>query len=84
MRSGKSEACFLVSLFRNINIIKGNGNKACFVFLIISCNNILFLGASKNGNWDGAIKNCTFSGHPAILAKLNLLANKSIYWSNGY
>jgi hypothetical protein len=27
-----------------------------------------------------AIENCTFGKHPAVLAKLNLLANKSIYW----
>jgi hypothetical protein len=27
------------------------------------------------------IKNCSFSGHLSVLAKLYLLTNKSIYWS---
>jgi hypothetical protein len=34
----------------------------------------------KNGRCDGAIVNCTFGEHPAVLANNNLLANKSIYW----
>ena len=70
----------LVSLFRNINIVKSGGSEAYFVFLTTPYNNILFLRESKNGNWDEAIKNCSFGGHPAVLAKFNLLANKSIYW----
>jgi len=41
------------------------------------------LGESKIGVWKGIIKNCTFGEHPAVLVKLNLLANKSIYWSKG-
>ena len=41
---------------------------------------ILFLGHLKNDGCDGAIKNCTFGEHPAVLAKRNLLANKSSYW----
>jgi hypothetical protein len=31
----------------------------------------------------GAIEKCTFGEHSAVLAKLILLANKSIYWSKG-
>ena len=42
-----------------------------------------FIFESKNRVCDGAIENCMFGGHLAILAKLNLLANKSIYWSKG-
>jgi len=26
------------------------------------------------------MENCTFAEHPGVLAKLKLLANKSIYW----
>jgi hypothetical protein len=51
-----------------------------FVFLTTPWNYILFLRESKNSNWDGAIKNCTFSEYPAVLTKSDLLANKSIYW----
>jgi len=54
-----------------------------FCILTIPWNYILFLGESKNGNWDGAIKNCTLSEHPAVLANNNLLTNKSIYWPKG-
>ena len=39
-----------------------------------------FYANRKNGNWNGAIKNCTFGGHLAVLTKSDLLANKSIYW----
>jgi hypothetical protein len=34
---------------------------------------ILNLGQLKNDGCDGAIKNCTFGEHPAVLAKRNLL-----------
>jgi hypothetical protein len=63
--------------------VKGGGSESYFIILIIPWNLILFLGESKNGIWEGTIKNCTFGEHPAVLAKLNLLANKSIYWSKG-
>jgi hypothetical protein len=36
----------------------------------------------KNSGCNEAIKNCTFGGHPAALAKINLFAKKSIYWSS--
>ena len=60
--------------------MKSGGSEACFVFLIVPWNYILFLGESKNGGCDEAIENCTFGEHPAVLANNNLLANKSIYW----
>ena len=63
--------------------MKSGGSEAYFIVLIIPWNLILFLGESKNGVCDGVIENCTFGGYPAVLAKLNLLANKSIYWSKG-
>jgi hypothetical protein len=46
------------------------------VVLTTPWNLVLFLGES-NMVCEGAIENCTFG---AVLAKLNLLANKSIYW----
>jgi hypothetical protein len=58
--------------------VKSGGSKACFVVLII-WNYILFLG---NRRMVFVIKQLKIAlgGHPAVLAKLNLLANKSIYW----
>jgi hypothetical protein len=63
--------------------VKGGGSERYFIILIMPWNLILFLSESKNGIWEGIIKNCTFSEHLVVLAKLNLLANKSIYWSKG-
>jgi hypothetical protein len=40
----------------------------------------IILGELKNDGCDGATESCTFGEHPAVLAKLNLLANKSIHW----
>jgi hypothetical protein len=62
--------------------VKSVGSEACFVFLTTPWNNILFLGESKNRDWDGAMKICCVGEHPALLANTNLLANKSIYWSS--
>ena len=58
-------------------------SKAYFVVLITIWNLMLFLSKSKKGVCGRAIENCTFGKHPAVLAKLNLLANKPIYWSRG-
>jgi hypothetical protein len=63
--------------------VNGGGSEPYFVILTTPWNLILFLGESKNGIWEGIIKNCTFGEHPAALVKQNLLANKSIYWSKG-
>jgi hypothetical protein len=67
-------------LFRIFNPVKSGWKEACFVFLITPWNYILFVGESKNGGCNEAIKNCTVGEHPAVLANNNLLANKSIYW----
>jgi hypothetical protein len=58
-----------------------------FVFLTILWNYILFLRKSKNGNWDGVIKNYTFGEYPAVLTKSiywpkRHLASKSEQWSS--
>jgi hypothetical protein len=59
---------------------KNNKSEARFVFLIKLWNLILFLSEWKNSICYKVIKNYTFTKHLVILAKINLLVKKSIYW----
>jgi hypothetical protein len=72
-KAGRSGSLLLMP--RNVKRSESVGSEACFVFLTI-CNNILFLGESKNGDWDGAIKICCVGEHPALLANTNFVGQQ--------